>query len=101
MARAKAIIRSGQPDEYARIVFSSVELMAKLLTPTRWAIIRALTGAGPIGVRELARRLERDVKGVHTDTQALVLGGVLDKTPDGKLEFPYDAVHVDFMVRAA
>ena len=42
----------------------------------------------------LARRRGRDVKGVHTATQALVLGGVIDKTAAGKLLFPYDAVRV-------
>lgn len=26
---------------------------------------------------------------------------VLDKTADGKIEFPYDAVHVDFLLKAA
>mgnify|MGYP003383493067 CR=1 FL=1 len=40
----------------------------------------------------LAPRRGRDVKGVHTATQALVLGGVIDKTTAGKLLFPYDAV---------
>ena len=52
-------------------------------------------------MRELARRVGRDVKGVHTDAQALVLCGVIDKTSDGKLLFPFDAVHVDFMLKVA
>jgi len=30
------------------------------LNPNRWAILKALTGAGPLGVRELARRVGRD-----------------------------------------
>jgi hypothetical protein len=30
-----------------------------------------------------------------------VLCGLIDKTADGKLSFPYDAVHVDFVHRAA
>lgn len=52
-------------------------------------------------MRELARRVGRDVKGVHTDAQALAAGGVIDKTADGKLLFPYDAVRVEFMLQAA
>jgi predicted transcriptional regulator len=67
----------------------------------RWRLIEALTGAGPLGVRELARREDRVVKGVNTDAQVLVLCGLIDKTDDGKLSFPYDAVRVDFMVKAA
>lgn len=53
-----------------------------------------------LGVHELARRVGCEVKGVHTDAQALVSCGLIDKTDDGKLSFPYDAVRVDFMVKA-
>jgi predicted transcriptional regulator len=83
------------------ISFPSDEDLWTTLTPNRWTILKAMTGAGPVGVRELARKVRRDVKGVHTDVQALVFCGVIDKTPDGKLLFPYDAVHVDFMFKAA
>ena len=54
------------------------------LTANRWAILKAMTSAGPLGVRELARRVGRDVKGVHTDSQALVACGVIEKTEDGQ-----------------
>ena len=83
------------------ITFPSHEDLWVTLTANRWAILKALTGAGSLGVRELARRVGRDVKGVHTDAQALVLCGVIDKTSDGKLLFPFDAVHVDFMLKVA
>ena len=54
-----------------------------------------------MALRELARRLDRDVKSVHGDVQALLKTGVLQKNDSGKIVFPYDAVHVDFIVRAA
>jgi len=38
---------------------------------------------------------------VHTDVHALLNAGLLDKTDDGKIIFPFDAVHVDFMLQAA
>lgn len=98
-ARMKAAFR-GEP-QGAFISFPSHEDLWATLTPNRWAILKAMTGAGPLGVRELARKVKRDVKGVHTDVQALVLCGVIDKTPDGKIEFPYDAAHVDFTLKAA
>lgn len=81
--------------------FPSAELLFTVLTARRWTLLRALTGAGPVGVRELARRVERDVKGVHSDAQALVMAGVIDKLPDGKLHFPYDAVHLELDLKAA
>ena len=71
-----------------------------MLNPNRWAIVKALTGAGPLGVRELARRVGRDVKGVHTDAQMLVKCGLIDKTDDGKLLLPYDQVRVELEFRA-
>ena len=52
-------------------------------------------------LREAARRAGRDVKAVHGDVHALLLAGVLRKNPDGRVEFPYEAVRVDFMLKAA
>ncbi len=98
-SRMKAAFRGKTQGSF--ITFPSHEDLWKTLTANRWAILKALTGAGPLGVRELARRVDRDVKGVHTDAQALAACGVIDKTDEGKLLFPYEAVHVDFMLKAA
>jgi hypothetical protein len=38
---------------------------------------------------------------VHGDVHALLDAGVLDRTEDGRVAFPYDAVHVDFILTAA
>jgi predicted transcriptional regulator len=84
-----------------RISFDTPELLWKVLTAKRWNILKALTGAGPVSIREVARRVGRDVKAVHGDIHALLLAGVIDKTDDGKVIFPYDALHVDFMIKAA
>ncbi len=62
----------------------------------RFHLIQALVGAGAVTISEAARRVERDVKAVHGDVQTLLACGMLDKTADGKIEFPHDAVHVDF-----
>ncbi len=83
------------------ITFSSTEDLWSTLTANRWALIKVLTGAGPLGVRELARRAGRDVKGVHTDAQALLAAGVIDKTDDSKLLFPYDEVRLELVLKAA
>ncbi len=83
-----------------RYTFPTPEAMARSLTPARWSILQALTGAGPIGVRELARRVGRDVKDVHRDAESLVLNGLIDKTKDRKLSFPYKRVRVQFELRS-
>lgn len=85
----------------AFIGFESLELLWKVLTPKRWEIVRAMTGTGPLAIREVARRVARDVKSVHGDVQALLKAGVLDRADDGRIVFPYDEVRVDFVVRAA
>ncbi len=85
----------------AFISFPSVELLWKVLTPKRWALLRTMTGTGPLAIREVARRVGRDEKSVHADIQALLKAGVLDRAEDGRPAFPYDAIHVDFMVQAA
>jgi predicted transcriptional regulator len=85
----------------AFISFSSAELLWKVITPKRWEILRAMTGAGPVAIREIARRVGRDVKSVHGDVQALLKAGVVDRVEDGRVLFAYDEVHVDFVLRAA
>ena len=82
-----------------RYTFLSEEALLAMLNPNRWAILRALTGSGPMGVRAVSAR--RDVKGVHTDAQALTKCGLIDRTEDGKLHLPYDEVRVELRCRAA
>ena len=48
-----------------------------------------------------ARRIGRDVKAVHGDVAALLAAGILQKTADGKIVFPFDAIRVDMLLRAA
>jgi len=88
-------------DQGAFISFASVELLWKVVTPKRWEIIRAMTGAGPLSIRAVSRRVARDVKSVHGDVQALLTAGLVERDDAGRIVFPYDAVHVDFVVRAA
>lgn len=83
------------------ISFASVELLWKVLTAKRWDILKVMAGQGELTIREIARRVGRDVKAVHGDVQALLLAGVLDRSQSGRVIFPYDAVRVDFTLRAA
>jgi predicted transcriptional regulator len=84
----------------ARLSFASPELLWKVLTAKRWDIIKVMCGQGPLSVREIARRVERDIKAVHGDVTALINVGVLMRSEAG-VEFPYDAVKVEFLLQAA
>ncbi len=81
--------------------FESAANLMRTLGGKRFDLIQAMSGAGPITIREAARRAGRDVKAVHGDVQTLLACGVLDKTPDGKIVLPYDAVKVEFLLKAA
>lgn len=85
----------------ARISFASEDLLWKTLTPKRWALLKAMAGQDAMAIREVARRLKRDVRAVHSDVHALLKAGVLDRTDDSRVVFPYDAIHVDFLLRVA
>lgn len=84
----------------AHISFATVDLLWKVLAPNRMALVRSLTGAGVVSIREAARRVDRDVRAVHADVTALINAGVLRRA-DGGIEFPFDAVKVEFMLQAA
>lgn len=83
------------------VSFESPALLFKVLSGKRWDLLKVMSGAGPMTIREAARRAERDVKAVHGDVHALLNAGILQKTDDGRIVFPFDAVHVDFMLKAA
>ena len=101
MSEIGAALKAGKAQKSARISFATPELLWKVLTAKRWELLKALCGAGPVTMREAASRVGRDVKAVHTDATALLLAGVLDRTPEGRIEFPYEAVKVEFLLQAA
>jgi predicted transcriptional regulator len=84
----------------SRISFATPELLFRILTTKRWELVRALTGAGPVTIREAARRVNRDVKAVHGDVHALLNAGILQKTIAGLIVFPYEAIRVDVLLHA-
>ncbi|MBN8509947.1 MAG: ArsR family transcriptional regulator [Burkholderiales bacterium] len=93
--------KTGRAQRSARISFATPELLWKVLTAKRWEILKAMCGAGPLTVREIARRVDRDVKSVHTDLTALLNAGVLDRAETGQVVFPYESVKVEFLLQAA
>lgn len=85
----------------ACISFETSALLFRVLSGKRWELLATMTGAGPITIREAARRAGRDIKAVHGHVRALLHAGILRKTETGKVEFPFYAVHVDFKLQAA
>ncbi len=101
-----ALFRAGEeaaaqhlPFPGAHIAFISHELLWKVLTMKRLALLQAMAAQEPMSIREAARRAGRDVKAVHGDVQTLLRNGLLKKTDDARIVFPYDEIHLDVVLR--
>lgn len=101
MAQFARAWKTAKPQASARISFTTPELLWRVLTQKRWELLKVLCGAGPVSIREASRRVGRDVKAVHGDITALLSAGIIDRTEDGRIIFPYDAVKVEFLLQAA
>lgn len=94
-------IATVEGDESARghfLSFLSWNLLHDTLSPNRMEIIKSMTGIGKVSIREVARRVNRDVRAVHSDVKKLISQGVIEKSEDGII-FPYDDIHFDFTLR--
>lgn len=98
-AARKAFEADSAPGD--RLNFESAAAFFGKLTEGRWAMIHALQGAGEVPVRELARRIGRDVKRVHEDASVLVALGLIERTERGGLLCSHDDIHVDMHLRHA
>lgn len=101
LANAARAMKSGHAQREARIGFATPELLGQVLTLKRWAVLKAMCGAGALSTREVARRVGRDVKAVHSDVVALLNAGVLSRAPGGGVVFPFETVKVEFILEAA
>src|SRR4029079_14696713 len=63
----------------ARISFATPKLLFQVMTAKRWELLRTMTGAVPLAIREAARRVDRYVKGVHSDVHTLLKAGILQR----------------------
>lgn len=81
------------------ITFETLETMLKTLTSKRWELVSVLQRHGPMSIRELARTLDRDVKNVHTDVQALKAIGLVEDREAGVF-VPYDEIEAHFRLAA-
>ena len=93
-------MNTGTPETDAGLSFTTYEDMHRVLSPNRLEIVKAMTGHGSMSIREVARRVGRDFKGVHTDVTVLINAGVVDRGNEGVI-FPYDAIHVEFDIQTA
>ena len=57
---------------------------------------------GPLSIYELAKRLERDYKNVHTDvTQLAAILRLIERQADGRVAVPWELLQAEFRAESA
>ncbi len=81
------------------VSYATPAQLFKVFTQKRWEMIAYLqTLQNPVSIRELARKLKRDVRRVHDDVQVLLSEGVIEKDDVGII-IPYAEIHTDFILK--
>jgi predicted transcriptional regulator len=83
------------PPPLAVLAFADLPLLLKTLTPARWDLLKKLRSLGPATIFALAKALARDYKNVHTDVQRLAELGLIEKTPDSRIQVAWQAVRAE------
>jgi predicted transcriptional regulator len=83
-----------------RLVFESLPLLLKNLTPARWELLEQLKRDGPLSINELARRLGRNYKNVHTDVTRLIELGLAQRDRDRRVGVMWDIVTAEMKLAA-
>lgn len=78
------------------LTLADLPQLLKILSPARWALIEALRRAGPLSIYQLARRLQRNYKNVHTDVTQLAALGVLERASDNRVLVPWDLLRAEW-----
>jgi predicted transcriptional regulator len=74
---------------------ADLPLLLRTLTAARWELLERLRDVGPLSIYQLAKRLGRDYKNVHTDVSRLVEVGLVEKR-DGRVHVAWDVVRAEF-----
>ena len=86
----------GKPVSLCVLSFEDLPLLLKTLTAARWVLLGVLRKEEAPSIYELAKRLGRDYKNVHTDVSRLAELGLIEKRADGGVAVAYDIVNARF-----
>ena len=78
----------------AVLSFENLPLFVKTLSPARWELLRELAKQ-PRSIYQLAKRLGRDYKNVHTDVTQLAALGVIERQADGRVAVPWELLRAE------
>ena len=75
--------------------FPDLPMALKTLSPARWALLQKLREEGPLSIYELAKRLGRVYKNVHTDVTQLASIRLIERQADAKVTVPWDLLRAE------
>ena len=76
--------------------FENLPVLLKTLSPARWALLQKLSAEGPLSIYELAKRLGRDYKNVHTDVTQLAAIRLIQRSEQGQVAVAWDLLRAEF-----
>lgn len=88
-------------DVTPRLAFASLHDLFSALTEKRLELMRFVASHEGLNTNQLAQKLERNYKNVHTDVAALVELGLLEKDEQGGLSAPFDEIVIHAGIRDA
>ncbi len=89
-------VAEGRPMKPVRVLtLEDLPALLKTLSPARCHLVKMLRDAGAVSIYDLAKRLERDYKNVHTDVVHLVSLGVIHRDEDGRVSVPWDLLRAE------
>ena len=69
--------------------------LLRTLSVARWSLLQRLSAEGPLSIYELAKRLQRDYKNVHTDVTQLAAIRLIERRDDGKVGVPWELLRAE------
>jgi len=93
-----ALERGEETPPYFGVGFQNASQMLAVFTPRRWELLATLRQGGAMTVAELARRLGRNYKNVHSDVEKLIEWLAVEKDTQGRITAPYSEIVVDVML---
>ena len=95
VAKQIAGARRGRATDF-RLSFESARSLFAELTPARIDLLDTLRRAGACSVYALAKTAERNYSNVHADIAGLEQLGLVERTDDGSVSVPFEAVEIRF-----
>ena len=94
----EALERGETAAPYFGVGFSDIGQLFAVFTPRRWDLLAVLREDGPMTIAELARRVQRDYKNVHSDIEKLAEWQAVEKDDKKRVFAPYSEILVDVLL---